>query len=206
MINLVMKFSKISVLLVIIFLVLTTFVVISPVNEFDLLVSRYLQSIDSLLFGRAMSLVSRVGDSPFIALLIGSASLFLVSVRKIREAFMTMALSVSGFIVGSILKILVNRHRPSAELVTQHQELLDKSFPSLHVLVITVFFGYVFYLARSKVKHSLLKTLLMSVSIFMIVTISLSRVYLGVHWASDTIGGYLVGLFFINLAISHAKR
>jgi undecaprenyl-diphosphatase len=68
-------------------------------------------------------------------------------------------------------------------------------------LIFTVFFGYMLYLSIYKVKTRWLKTFIALPATFLILTIGISRIYLGAHWASDTVGGYLLGALFLIFAI-----
>ncbi len=201
-----MKSTKALITLVGLFFVLTIIVISFPPTNFDLSVSHGLQSIDSPLFRKIMNFVSKVGDGPLIQILVGLTVASFIFIGQRIQAVVTLLLTISSVLTGSFLKVLINRPRPTSDQVMQYRELLDKSFPSLHVLVFTVFFGYLLYLALTSVKNTFIKTVLILISLFMIITIGFSRIYLGAHWASDTIGGYLLGFFFINLAVTYAKR
>lgn len=172
----------------------------------DLWISHALQSIHNPIFSEAMNLVSEIGDDYHLGLIIALTVASLVYYGLKLEAIRTAVYSSVGFLIGSLSKNIVNRPRPGSAQVTIQEVLKDKSFPSLHVLLFTVFFGYMLYLSIYKIKTAWLKSVVATVSIFLILTIGISRIYLGAHWASDTLGGYLMGAVLITLLASHAKR
>ena len=126
--------------------------------------------------------------------------LFLAGLKV--EAIKTALLTASAATVGSFVKSLVNRPRPGSDLVIIQEALVSKSFPSLHVLTFAVFFGYMLYLALYKVQTQWLKIFIAVPSTVLILTIGISRIYLGAHWASDVVGGYLLGAIFLVIAIN----
>lgn len=193
-------------LLMICFIVLGIFARKYSYFGVDLQISRGLQSIQSPAFSLLMNLVSELGDDFHLTLIIVSitSSLFYLGYRK--ESFKAMLSAALAVLVGTLTKAIVNRPRPDGDLVRIQEQFSDKSFPSLHVLIFTVFFGYLFYLSLTIIKTRWLKVLLASITGFLILTIGLSRIYLGAHWASDAVGGYLLGLLLISFIIAHAKR
>jgi len=164
----------------------------------DVFLSRDLQSggndpvrktlIYDLLYG-----VSLFGKPVIAAIMVGLISLLFWAYKYYRETIYILLTPVAS-LVNSAVKIIVGRPRPPANLVDVLAIETDKSFPSGHVNFYTVFFGLLFVLLFFTPKiPKFARYSLQMISIFLMTSVSFSRVYLGVHWATDTVGGYLLG-------------
>jgi len=188
------------------FLVLAILARNFPYFALDLQISETIQSIRHPLFSVVMNLVSELGDDYHLGIIVSLAVVLLLFAEMKMEALKAALFAAVSALAGTFIKLIVARPRPNSQFVQIQEIFSDKSFPSLHVLIFTAFFGYMFYLALARVKTTWLKALLAFGSAFLILTIGVSRIYLGAHWASDTLGGYLVGAFFISYISDHAKR
>ena len=193
-------------LLIISFLILAIFASQYSYFNIDLQISQTLQGIRNPLISDTMNLVSEIGDDFHLVIIFGLVIALIFFAGLKLEALKIALFSFTGALIGTLTKWMVSRPRPDSSLVNIQEIMSDKSFPSLHVLIFTIFFGYLFYLSIDKIKTGWLKILIASVSVFLIITIGLSRIYLGAHWASDVLGGYLLGAIFISLLTDHAKR
>lgn len=97
----------------------------------------------------------------------------------------------------TILKLLFNRPRPDRALwlVVQH----DASFPSGHSLNCLVFYGTIFYLIFTGIYRTKYRTPILVFLALLIFSIGISRIYLGVHYPTDIIGGWSLGIFLLML-------
>ena len=102
-----------------------------------------------------------------------------------------------------VLKNVVQRPRPNEfRLITE----TGYSFPSGHSMVSMAFYGFLIYLIYKLVKNSKIKwTLIISLSII-ICTIGISRIYLGVHYASDVLAGFTISISYLVIYTSIIKR
>lgn len=175
------------------FALLTFLVKVTPVFSVDVQITRALQSIDFPFFAGLMYLISWPGYGPqeLVIVLLISALLYGLGLRW--EAVMALiALSVSTGL-NILVKDLIERPRPTTDLVNVLSVLNSYSFPSGHVMFYIGFFGFIGFLAFSLLKPSFVRGLLLVVSGGLVGLIGISRIYLGQHWASDVLGAYLLG-------------
>ncbi len=103
-----------------------------------------------------------------------------------------MALAQTG------IKDLLDRPRPAPPLAELRAGFTSPSFPSGHVMSATVFYGFALYLTlRLPLPLLLLRYGIVLVSTFAIVMAAPANVWVGVHWPSDVLGGYLWGLVLL---------
>lgn len=175
------------------FAILLLIVRLFPVLGLDVSISRELQEGSPARYLPVMRFVSVFG-TPWVAgasIVLVAFAFFLLSYR--REAIFTLGVFVADG-VNSALKYVVGRPRPTASLVEVFQRLNDPSFPSGHVVHYVVFFGFLYVVLIWINEVSGWRFFLFSsAALLLTASVSLSRVYLGVHWATDVLGGYMAG-------------
>ena len=119
---------------------------------------------------------------------IGIAILFLKGHRA--DAFL-VGISLVPIAFNLVLKILVDRPRPEFHIIGPHVSGL--SFPSGHSVFAFIIGGVGIYLLEQFVSSLALRRCLQAGVVVLVVAIGASRVYMGVHWPSDVIGGYVFG-------------
>lgn len=169
--------------------------------DIDLFISRFLQSFDAPWFAALMAAVSWPGFAPQALLVIGIFSLLVFWLGEPWEGVVSLAATGAVQALNFLVKLLVARPRPSADLVSVVEELASYSFPSGHVMFYTAFFGFLYFLTFSLLRRSLRRTLLLFFFGSLVVLVGPSRIYLGQHWASDVLGGYLLGSLTLAVVI-----
>jgi membrane-associated phospholipid phosphatase len=159
----------------------------------DLKLTRELQDTSNPAFFDLMYTVSYIGYPTLSAIILVVIALLLAAVRMwLASIFVVLSLIADG--IGGLLKIIVARHRPLPSLVHVTQQISDPSFPSGHTLHYTVFYGFLAFVLAVEFRPSGMRNILIGVCVLLVVLVGPSRVYLGEHWTSDVIGGYLIGL------------
>jgi undecaprenyl-diphosphatase len=176
-------------------------------EQFDLPITREVQEIGNLpILNSALESVSLPGYAPWAYLF----PLLLAAAWALARWFaesLFMLLAAAGTLSADLVKMVVHRARPSETLVhvVNNYHLDGSSFPSSHVVEYTLVFGFCFYLAATLIKPSAWRTLILAACGLMVVLVGPSRIAMGQHWASDVIGGYLLG-FGLLLVIVWAYR
>jgi membrane-associated phospholipid phosphatase len=129
--------------------------------------------------------------------------LFFVTSYK-REAWFTLSVFIADTI-NIILKLIFNRPRP--EQVNIFPKFQQASFPSGHVVHYVVFFGFILVvmLVNSRI-HLLLRWGIGLLCVFLIVGVSVARIYLGTHWATDILAAYIIGFILLAVVIHQYLR
>jgi undecaprenyl-diphosphatase len=110
-----------------------------------------------------------------------------------KEALVCALDGFASLLSNNLLKLIIARPRPSADLVDVITQVTGYSFPSGHVMFYTAFFGFLFFLSYTLLKGSWKRSLLLLLFGGLIALVGPSRIYLGNHWASDVFAAYLVG-------------
>ena len=149
-----------------------------------------LQGLQTEWLDTSARAVSSLGWMPLsIGLVLGVAvSLFLL---HRRADALIVALSLLPMLAGYALKTVVDRPRP--EYILEAAQSSGLSFPSGHSLYAVIFGGILIVLVGEVIQPPLIRRWLQMGLALLILAVGLSRVYLGAHWPSDVIGGYLFG-------------
>lgn len=108
------------------------------------------------------------------------------------------AVALSSLLLMFLLKLIFERPRPSGPLLA---EASGFSFPSGHALMSVSFYGLLLYIIFQSVKNTLLRICFATFFIFLILMIGFSRIYLRVHYASDVIAGFSVGITWLIVSL-----
>lgn len=107
------------------------------------------------------------------------------------------------FLLNRLLKIIIARPRPEVLKIVQEK---GYSFPSGHTMVSTGFYGFLIYLIYKNIKSKKIKYPLIVTLAILILLIGISRVYLGAHYATDVIGGWIIGTLYLAFFIKYAYK
>ena len=165
----------------------------------DLGIARFWQASLGPLGRGLMRLVSLPGNGwvPYILTAVTAIILWLSGWRRAAGG---LALSAGGSsLLNGWLKWLVGRPRPSLSEVDIIGNFSFYSFPSGHVTFYVCYFGFIWLLLRERLVRGWRRTLVLGLLWLPMLLISWSRIALGAHWPSDTLGAYLGGTLWLGL-------
>ncbi len=157
---------------------------------FDLPVERFVQHVPWGPLTYWMTLTNITGG--VIQDLFGAAVILAIFFWD-RRAGWLMALGAIGSLLAQIIKVSVERHRPTADVVTVLSPSSGYSYPSGHALFFT-WLAFMSAIAIAPHVSPRWRQLIWGVAVFVIIFASIGRVWAGAHWPSDVIGGFLLGL------------
>lgn len=137
-----------------------------------------------------------------IFLIIVTIILFILIKNK-KIGFSIISNLVIVTILNQLLKNILQRPRPNEFRIIEET---GYSFPSGHSMVSMAFYGYLIYLIYIYVKNKYLKWTLIVLLSILICTIGISRIYLGVHYTSDVLGGFLISISYLVIYISAVNK
>jgi undecaprenyl-diphosphatase len=190
------------------FALILILVVLGDTTAFDLRVTLDWQRVQVPGLLPLMQAVSWFGFAPQSTYLgIGILAL-LIALRLRLEALFALLAFLGGLLNGAI-KGLVERPRPMATegLIVQFP-VGGYSFPSGHVLTYVIFYGFLAYLAYTLVSWRPLRLGLLALLLGLVALVGPSRVYLGQHWATDTLASYFLGtaILLVLLVLYRAAK
>ena len=135
--------------------------------------------------------VTGLGGTAVLTLLTLAVTGFFLLQRKWHLAIYVAAAVATGTILSHLMKAGFDRPRP--DLVAHGQHVYTASFPSGHSMVSAIVFLTLGALLAGTLKKRAERTYVMVLAVLLALMVGLSRVYLGVHWPTDVLGGWAVG-------------
>ena len=134
--------------------------------------------------------------NPIILILL-SLVILLICKDKKMGLIIIINLLVS-ILLNIIFKGIIQRDRPLEDFLIIES---GYSFPSGHSMVSMAYYGLIIYFIYKKIKAKRVRNVLMILIGLLILAIGFSRIYLGVHFASDVIGGFLISIIYLVCVI-----
>lgn len=148
--------------------------------------------------------VTALGGWAVLTLITIMVTGFLVVARRGATALFVLFAIAGGAILSTVLKSLFNRPRP--DIVAHLVDVHSTSFPSGHAMNSAIVYLTLGALLARTQQVRALRIYLLVISIILALMIGTSRVYLGVHWPSDVLAGWIVGATWATLCSLLARR
>lgn len=185
-----------------IFLKLTHKIIDKEIIYFDGLLMDFIYHLHSPFLTNIMKQITFFGGEIFIGSAIIITIILLVIKRYRKDALIFSFVLFFGIVLNLILKGAFQRERPDFfALVTEN----TFSFPSGHSMNSFIFFMSLSYFIFHNTRNKNLGILLSILSGAVVLLIGISRIYLGVHYPSDVLGGYAAGLLWFVLVLLFEK-
>ena len=161
---------------------------------------RWINSHQSEALDHVMMEITSLGNFAVVLMMLLVVSAFLW-LSKHKLSVVLLALGVGGgYAANNVLKMFFDRDRPS---VFEHgADVLTSSFPSGHAMVSTIAYLSVAYLVGRLEPKPAMRRVTWILAIVIIILVATSRMYLGVHYPSDVIGGIIAGVAWLGFVIA----
>ena len=181
--------------LFLLFIILTVLVCTNTIEPLDSATSSFIISIRSPELTNTMNIITNISGS---YALIVFTTLFIILIKKKKYPLAITINLIAVFITSQLAKAIVERDRPLDMLVSAP----GYSYPSGHSMVGLAYFSFLSYLVIKYIPNKIVKIILPIVFTITILLVGFSRIYLGVHYLSDVLAGFLLGAIYLIIFIN----
>lgn len=174
----------------ILFVIYTILVLTNQLNFFDNAIYNFIFSHRNKYLDFYFMNITKFGNTIVIIMLV--LLLVLLLPKKFKKNLVIE--TIITVLINNILKYLIKRPRPN------HLRLIKQggySYPSGHAMISIAVYGYLIYIINKNIKDRLLKLFLTIILLIITISIGLSRIYLGVHYPTDIVGGYFLTIIIL---------
>lgn len=170
------------------------------IAHFDASIIGFVQGLETPWLTMMMKIFTWIGSGYVVApiALIGFIVLYFVLHYR-QQALLLVTVVAGSVIFNSLLKHYFKRERPEIHRILDANGF---SFPSGHSMMAFALYAIIAFIAWRNVQTWISRIVLLLFTAFMILIIGISRVYLGVHYPSDIVGGFLVSALWVTIATS----
>ena len=200
-INYIKKNRKMIILTISLFLfICITYAIFNnKIINLDEKVHSYILSIRNDNLTSILTIITNISSA--YALIVLSILILVIMKNKKIPLYISLNL-ICAFITNQIAKLIFLRPRPIGINLIEESGF---SYPSGHAMVSMAYFGFIAYLLYKRPKNKLTKSTLIIILILTILLIGFSRIYLGVHYLSDILGGFLLSIVYLMIFIKTIK-
>ena len=148
--------------------------------------------------------LTAIGGSTVLGLMICAVTGFLVLQTRYRTAIVVAITSLSGELLNAVMKHVFNRPRPS--IVPHLRAAFSTSFPSGHAMESAIVYLTLGAILMRASEAKLTKMYILGIAVGLTTLVGISRVYLGVHYPSDVLGGWIIGFMWASICWLAAQQ
>lgn len=181
------------ILLIILLIIDIILILIGFMDNIDSIVYDFIFSFNNTALTNIFKIISLLASTKMI-ILYNIIIVIVMVIRKSNKLVLVPIASILSAIINNVIKIIVARERPGINPLVIEKTY---SFPSGHSMISILFFGTLLYIInRENYKYK--KAFNIIIPIY-ILSVGISRIYLGVHYFSDCISGYLIASIILVL-------
>jgi len=182
------------------FIGLTVMVFTGIMHSVDDGVQAFILHIRNSKLTNVFTVITNIGGA--YALL--SISVLLLLIKRDKKISLMIAINLAMvFITSQIFKFIFRRSRPAEIFLVN---ATGYSYPSGHMMVSSAFYFYILYLINKKVKNKIIKAIIFIFTVLLVFLIGFSRIYLGVHYTTDIIGGLILAILYLMIYIKSTEK
>lgn len=193
------KNSILLLCLIVAFILITILVLFNKVYFIDNSVYNFIISFKNDNLTKILILITKFSNVRFVVIFV---LIMLLILRNKEGIFLIVNLIIIRYI-NFFIKILIRRERPS---ILRLINIGEYSYPSGHAMISMAVYGYLIYLIYKNVNNKYLKYIGIFVFGFLVFLIGISRIYLGVHYFSDVISGFILSIIYFMLFIRIRRK
>ena len=183
----------IAISLFIILAILTKTNIIKPLDD---AIESFVIGIRNDKLTNIMIYITNISRAYFLI----SISIILLFILKNKKNALLIIINLTCvFLTSQIFKYIFRRTRPDGEHLIS---AFGYSFPSGHAMVSLAYFSFILYLINKKVKKKINRIILTILTYVLVLLIGFSRIYLGVHYTSDILAGFLLSIAYMMIFLS----
>ena len=185
-------FISLEVILSICFILILTLILNGNISNFDNSIYSLISNMISNNMTSFMKIITFLGSAYTIV----TITILFILFGKDKKYFSINLISI--FLLNQLLKRIIQRPRPvDINIINEN----GYSFPSGHSMISMAVYGFLIYYIYKNMNNKRLKWILILLLSILILLIGFSRIYLGVHYASDVLGGFILSLIWLIIFI-----
>ena len=178
--------------------ILTLLALINENAEFDQVIGKNILSHRYGFLTSFMATISILGSTEFLAVANLTLIIFFIIRKDKWTALRIFIVASTSYAILKTLKALLQRARPDEPIIAA---LKNYSFPSGHAFMAVAFYGFIICWVMLGVREKKIRNVVIASMIFLVVIIGYSRVYLGVHYATDVLAGWGLGTAWLLISL-----
>jgi len=174
------------------------------VAGFDTNIRYFMRQIQSPMWTSLLLTVTKLGSTLILAIIGSIAGIAFIALRWFRPLMLFIVTMVGQAVLHHGAKWLVARPRPAA--LMSYKDVESSSFPSGHALAALCMYGAIAWIVATRTENTAAKIGITALALVLIFLIGMSRAYIGVHYPTDVIAGFLAAFVWTAAVMSLDRR